>query len=63
MHVLHIYEVGDDLWCIGLKNGRWIMPLSKADAIAKAKLRAKEAEIREIGVYNEAGELLEVLAV
>ena len=60
---MRIYEVAVGLWCVGLGTGYWAMPLSKADAIVQAKLRAKEEGIREFGVYNEAEELLETIAV
>jgi hypothetical protein len=60
---LRVYEDGADQWYVGFRDARWALPLSKADAIARAKLRANEKGIREIGVYNQAGELLETLAV
>jgi len=63
IHELRVYEDGADQWYVGFRDARWALPLSKADAIARATLRANEKGIREIGVYNQAGELLETLAV
>ena len=63
MHELRVYEDGADQWYVGFRNGYWAFPLSKELAIAQATLRAAQKGIREIGVYNQAGELLETLAV
>ena len=63
LHALHVYEDGADEWYVGLRGGRWARPLSKERAIEEARLRAAQEGIREIGVYNQTGKLLETLAV
>ena len=62
LHELRVYE-SEGKWFVGFHNGYWAIPLTKTDAIARAKQRATEEGVREIRLYNEAGELLETLAV
>ena len=61
-HELRVYE-SEGKWFVGFHNGYWAIPLTKTDAIARAMDKAMKEGVREIGVYNQAGELLETLAV